>query len=226
MFPVMAGFKPMRVMISSAFFATFTMLIMSTIHRNTSGKLGTVDTTESSILKKTMLVAMSRHMLPNIRHQPAKISDVLLLPPMAKASGAVMVSIASTIYRSATSSSRESTMNMVIRSKIITNIQEAVKTPITLPSTSWTLMASGTSSSAITVLVSPRTVSQICGLARSRKPNTKVRAKSSLGSSPSKPSPEAMLRRAWNTRLPSSSAQPTAKRICCMSPMTGIWVFK
>ena len=41
------------------------------------------------------------------------------------------------------------------------------------------------------------------GSASRRKPNTKVRAKSSLGSSPLKPNPEAMLRRAWNTRLPS-----------------------
>ena len=30
-----------------------------------------------------MLVAMRKHILPNIRHQPEKISDVLLLPPMA-----------------------------------------------------------------------------------------------------------------------------------------------
>lgn len=159
--PVMAGFRPIRVMISSAFFATFTMLMMSTIHRNTSGKLGTVDTTESSILKKTIFVAIRKHILPNIRHQPAKISDVLLLPPIAKASGAMMVSIASTIYRSATSSSRESTMNMVMRSKMMTRIQEAVKTPMTLPSTSWTLMASGSSIREITLLVMPRTVSQI-----------------------------------------------------------------
>ena len=212
------------MIISSAFFATLTMLTMSTIHRNTSGKLGTVDTTDSSILKKTMLVAMRKHILPNIRHQPEKISDVLLLPPIAKASGAMTVSIASTMYRSATSSSRENTMNMVMRSKMMTSSQEAVKTPKTLPSTSLTLMASGTSSKAITLLVMPNTISQICGLASRRKPNTKVRAKSSLGSSPSKPSPAAMLRRAWNTRFPSSSAQPTAKMICCMSPMTGMWV--
>ena len=161
MLPVIAGFSPIRVIISSAFFATLTMLTMRTIQRNTSGKLGTVDTTDSSILKKTMLVAMSRHILPNIRHQPAKISDVLLLPPIAKASGAMTVSIANTMYRSATSSSRENTINMVMRSKMMTNIQEAVNTPITLPSTSWTLIASGTSSRAITLLVIPRTISQI-----------------------------------------------------------------
>ena len=52
--------------------------------------------------------------------------------------------------------------------------QAAVNTPITLLSTSWTWMASGTSSSAITLLVMPRTVSQICGLASSRKPNTYI----------------------------------------------------
>ena len=104
---------------------------------------------------------MRKHILPNIRHQPEKISDVLLLPPIAKASGAMTVSIASTMYRSATSSSRENTMNMVIRSKMMTSSQEAVKTPKTLPSTSWTWMASGTSSRAITLLVIPRTISQI-----------------------------------------------------------------
>ena len=183
-------------MISSAFFATLTMLTMSTIHRNTSGKLGTVDTTESSILKKTMFRAIRKHILPNIRHQPVKISDVLLLPPIAKASGAVMVSMASTMYRSATSSSRERTMNIVITSKMMTSIQDAPKTPKMLPSTRWTLIASGISNSLITFVVMFKTVSQICGLASRRKPNTKVRAKSSLGSSPSKPSPDAMLRMA------------------------------
>ena len=37
-----------------------------------------VDTTDSSILKNITFVTISRHMLLNIRHQPVKISDVLL----------------------------------------------------------------------------------------------------------------------------------------------------
>ncbi len=81
-------------MISSAFFATFTMVIISTIQGNTSRPLGTVDTTDKSILKNMTFVTISKHMLPNIRRQPVKISDVLLLPPMEKASGAVMDSTA------------------------------------------------------------------------------------------------------------------------------------
>ena len=48
----------------------------------------------SSILKNITFVTISRHILPNIRHQPVKISDVLLLPPMEKASGAVIASTA------------------------------------------------------------------------------------------------------------------------------------
>ena len=64
---------------------------------------------------------------------------------------------------------------------------------------------------------------QIWGLASSRKANTKVRANSSLGSSPSKPRPAAMLFSAWNTRLPSSSAQPAAISTRAMSSMMGMW---
>lgn len=43
-----------------------------------------VDTTDSSILKNITFVTISRHMLLNIRHQPVKISDVLLLPSHGK----------------------------------------------------------------------------------------------------------------------------------------------
>ena len=48
-------------------------------------------------------VAMSRHIEPNIRHQPVKMSDVFRLPPMPKASGEVIVSTARIKYRSAIS---------------------------------------------------------------------------------------------------------------------------
>ena len=51
----------------------------------------------------------------------------------------------------------------------------------------------GTWSSSMTLAEMPSPISQISGLANSRKANTKVRVNSSLGSSPSKPRPEAML---------------------------------
>ena len=75
----------MRVMISSDLWATFTMAKISTIQGSTSSPEGTVDTTENNILKHTRLVTISRHMEPNIRHQPVKMEAVFLLPPMAKA---------------------------------------------------------------------------------------------------------------------------------------------
>ena len=94
MSPVMAGLRPMRVTMASDFFATFTMVIIKTIQGSTSRPLGMVERTDRSILKNTTLSAIRTHMEPNIRHQPVKISEVFRLPPMAKASGAVMVSMA------------------------------------------------------------------------------------------------------------------------------------
>ena len=49
------------------------------------------------------------------------------------------------------------------------------------------------------VILSP--ISQICGLASSKNAKTKVRAKSSFGSSPSKPSPTAHTLSALKTRI-------------------------
>ena len=63
----MAGFSPIRVMMASAFRATFTMVKISTIHGKTSRPLGTVESTDKSILKKITFVTISRHILPNIR---------------------------------------------------------------------------------------------------------------------------------------------------------------
>ena len=56
------------------------------------------------------------------------------------------------------------------------------------------LTASGSSIMFMTVDVILRHISQICGLASSRNEKTKVRIKSSFGSSASKPSPAIMLR--------------------------------
>ena len=145
---------------------------------------------------------------------------------MEKASGAVIVSMARITYRSAISKISPKTLNMIMMSKIITNSHAAVSAPKTLSSTSATLTASGISSKLIMFDVRFNPISHICGLASSKNAKTKVLANRILGSSPSKPRPDAMLLSAWNTRLPISSAQPTARRICIMSPMTGTWVFK
>ena len=221
--PVRAGFRPIRVMMASDLWATFTMAKISTIQGSTSSPEGTVDTTENSILKHTRLVTVSRHMEPNIRHQPVKIPAVFLLPPMAKARGAVRVSMARMTYRSASSMTSPSTLNMTMTLQIMAMSQEAVRVPKMLSSTRVTLVASGMLSSSMTLEVRSSPMRQIWGLASSRKANTKVRANSSLGSSPSKPNPAAMLFSAWNTRLPSSRAQPAASRTWAMSSMMGIW---
>ena len=183
----------MRVTMASAFRATFTIVRISTIQGRTSRPLGTVERTDKSILKKITLVTISRHILPNIRHQPVKISDVLLLPPMEKASGAVMVSMARITYLSAISSSSLKTLNMMITPNMMTSSHAAVREPNTLSSTSCTLTALGICSKSIILEVMLRPMSQICGLASSKNEKTKVRVKSSLGSSPSKPRPDAML---------------------------------
>ena len=134
----MAGFNPMRVMMASAFLATFTRVKISTIHRNTSSPLGTVERTDRSILKKITLVTIKRHMEPYILHQPVKMSAVLLLPPMANASGAVMVSTARITYRSAISSRSLSVLNMIIIPNRIASSHDAVSVPNMLLSTSVT----------------------------------------------------------------------------------------
>ena len=77
------------------------MVRISTIHGNTESPVGTVDSTEKSILAKTTLSTVSRHIDPYILHQPVKMSFVSLLPPMPNASGAQMVSTARMKYRSA-----------------------------------------------------------------------------------------------------------------------------
>ncbi len=107
---------------------------------------------------------------------------------------------------------------------MMTSSHAAVSVPKSPLSTRWTLIASGTSSKAMILDVRFRPISQICGLARSRNENTKVLANSIFGSSPSKPRPETMLRMAWNTRFPSSSAQPTARKTPLMSSTMGTWV--
>ena len=66
------------------------------------------------------------------------MSAVLLLPPMANASGAVMVSTARITYRSAISSRSLSVLNMIIIPNRIASSHDAVSVPNTLLSTSVT----------------------------------------------------------------------------------------
>ena len=139
-------------------------------------------------------VAMSRHMEPNIRHQPVKMSDVFRLPPMPKARGEVIVSTARIKYRSAISIMSLNVWNMTMMPQITTSSQEPVRPPKEASSANVISTASGISRSAMTVEVIFNPNSQICGLATRRKENANVRVKSSFGSSASKPSPAAMPR--------------------------------
>lgn len=183
----------MRVMMLSAFFATLTMERTRIIHKKVSRPLGTAESTDKSILRKITWLTISTHMEPYIRHQPVKMSDVLLLPPTPKASGAAIVSTPRITYRSATSTSSLNTWNMMMILKIMINSQKTERLPKTLLSTRCTSTALGTSIACMSMEVISRQRSQIWGLARRRNEKTKERVNSSLGSSPSKPSPTTIL---------------------------------
>ena len=114
-----------------------------------------------SSLKKTTLIPIRIHIDPYIRHQPLKISEVLRLPPIANAKGAVIVRTARITYRSAISRSSRSTLNMIIRPHMMTSSQEAVSGPKMLSSTSVTLTASGMFNAATTLDVISKIISQI-----------------------------------------------------------------
>lgn len=88
------------------------------------------------------------------------------------------------------------TLNMIIRPKMITSSQAALREPNAPSSKSVTSIASGISKSSMILAVRLSPTSQICGLAISRKANTKVLVNNNLGSSPSKPRPTAILLRA------------------------------
>ena len=114
--------------------------------------------------------------------------------------------------------------NIMITPQITTNSHAADRPPKEASSAKVISTASGICMTSMTRDVRLRQSSQICGLARSRKEKTKVRAKSSLGSSASKPRPVNMVLAAWNTRFPINSAQPTASILCMIGSMTGICV--
>ena len=86
----------MRMMSASIFLPVLAIATTNIVHGITSTPEGTTDIAESIHFKNTTLRAAIRHMLPNIRAQPLKMSAVLLLPPIAKASGESTVSTAST----------------------------------------------------------------------------------------------------------------------------------
>ena len=135
----------MRVMMASIFFATLTMPNTSTIQGSTSRPLGTKASTDNSILRKITLVTMTRHMEPNILHQPVKMSDVFLLPPTPKAKGAHKVRTARMMYRSAISRMRLNTLNITMRPQITTRSHAAARPAKEASSAKVMLTASGIS---------------------------------------------------------------------------------
>lgn len=156
-----AGLRPMRVMMLSAFLATLTIESTRMIHKNVSRPLGTADSTDRSIFIKIMWLTISKHMEPNIRHQPVKISDVLLLPPTPKANGAAMVSTPRMTYRSATSISSLNTWNMMMTLKMMISSHDTERLPKALLSTKCTSTELGTFSASTSIEVIFRQRSQI-----------------------------------------------------------------
>ena len=69
----------------------------------TPAPLGMADMADSSSFRKTTFISIITHMEPYILTQPLKMSSVLLLPPIPKAKGAIMVRVARITYRSAIS---------------------------------------------------------------------------------------------------------------------------
>lgn len=94
--PVRAGFSPTRHTRSSTFRPTRAMATTKISHGMMPAPLGTVLMAESSSFKNTTFISIITHMEPYIRTQPLKISSVLLLPPIPKARGAMIVKTAST----------------------------------------------------------------------------------------------------------------------------------
>lgn len=78
-----------------------------------------------SSFKKTTFNTIIKHMEPNIRHQPLKISAVFLLPPVAKASGERITRTAVTTYRSAISKKSLTSCHMITKFTMMTSSQDA-----------------------------------------------------------------------------------------------------
>jgi len=207
--PVRDGLSPMRVMMASIFLAVRVMATINMSHGTIPAPDGMVPMTLRNIFRKMTFRTIIRHIVAYIRTQPLKISAVFLLPPIAKAHGASIVSNPTRKYRSPTARNSFTSCPIRMKPTMMTSSHEAFSGKNAIRGRlSETL--SGIWSIVMTVFDIPSPMLHICLLASKRKPNTKVRAKSVLGSSPSKPSPEIMLFAAWNTRLPSSSAHPVA----------------
>ncbi len=225
--PVEAGFSPMRWIIASIFLPVFAIATTNIVQGITSAPVGTTDIAESMNFRKTRLKITIRHILPNIRTQPLKISAVLLLPPMANASGDNTVRTARTTYLSPISKN-----SLIICTTSITPTMMASSQPAS-PGTwnvifvsSGTCTVSGVSSSSITRFVMPKPMSQTWRENTRKNVITNVRANSDCGASPSKPSPDIIVFADWNTRLPSRSAQPRQVMILKISPVIGTAVSK
>ena len=94
--PVLAGLSPTRHTRSSTLRPTRAMATTKISHGMIPAPVGTVLMAESSSLRNTTFISIMTHIEPYIRAQPLKMSSVFLLPPMPKASGAMMVKTAST----------------------------------------------------------------------------------------------------------------------------------
>ena len=121
----MAGFSPIRATMLSAFLATRAMPTMSSIQGSTPTSEGICPMAEMSSFRNTTLSTIIKHMEPNIRHQPLKISAVFLLPPVAKARGESSTSAAVTTYRSVISKKSLTICHIITKFTMTTSSQEA-----------------------------------------------------------------------------------------------------
>lgn len=149
---------------------------------------------DKSSFKKTTFISIITHIEPYILAQPLKMSSVLLLPPIPKARGAIMVRVARTTYRSAISKKKRMIWKMRISPTMTTKSQVLSPEPKLLSVGVLMVMVLGIPTRSITLPVRVKPMLQIWRLAISRKEKTKVRVNKICGSSPSKPKPEAIAR--------------------------------
>jgi hypothetical protein len=98
--PENAGLRPTLLMISSSFRPHFVMATIIMSHGMTAGPEGIFIMADNMSFRHTILITIIKHILPNILDQPLKISNVLLLPPIANASGERITKSTVTTYRS------------------------------------------------------------------------------------------------------------------------------
>ncbi|MDR2903910.1 MAG: hypothetical protein LBU77_05335 [Clostridiales bacterium] len=191
--PVIAGFSPIRVMISSIFLPVRAMATINMHHGTTAAPVGTTDIADSTNFRKMTLKTIIRHMIANIRTQPLNTSAVLLLPPIANASGESIVKMATMTYRSPISKKSFTICTTITMPMMMANSQLASPGIENIESINrGTCTVSGTCSQSITFFVMPSPMSHICRDPTSKNIITTVLPNSIRGSSPSKPSPDSM----------------------------------